>query len=40
MNKRLLGIVAILVILIGGGVAMKSIFTGEEIPKDNSSISF
>ncbi|WNZ94496.1 hypothetical protein ABG810_00745 [Streptococcus iniae] len=39
MNKRLLGIVAILVILIGGGVAMKSIFTGEEIPKDNSSIS-
>ncbi|MGT2808721.1 hypothetical protein DIX60_01905 [Streptococcus iniae] len=29
MNKRLLGIVAILVILIGGGVAMKSIFTGE-----------
>lgn len=43
MNKRLLGIVAIivaiLVILIGGGVAMKSIFTGNEIPKENSSIS-
>ncbi|MGI8191602.1 hypothetical protein [Streptococcus iniae] len=35
MNKKMITFIAIIIVILGSGFAMKSIFTGKEIKKNN-----